>query len=179
MYVIIERAKKVPKKGSDDMKPDYIETVLAYKDMVYRIAFAQCPCRQDAEDVFQDVFFKLYSFDGDFFDEEHLKSWLIRVTLNCCKLLRRSAWFKKRAELTEDIPAEGSDTEDSETAEAVIAAVRSLPEKYRPIVMMYYYEEMSCADIAEALEINSGTVRTRLKRAREKLKKELEVFGNE
>lgn len=161
------------------MKPDYKETVLAYKDMVYRIAFAQCPCRQDAEDVFQEVFFKLYSFNGDFSDEEHVKSWLIRVTLNCCKLIKRSAWFKKRAELTEDIPAETENAEDSETAAAVTAAVRSLPEKYRPIVMMYYYEEMSCDEIAAALKLNGGTVRTRLKRAREKLKKELEVFQDE
>lgn len=161
------------------MKPDYRETVLAYKDMVYRIAFVQCPCRQDAEDVFQDVFFKLYGFDGDFSDEEHLKSWLIRVTLNCCKLLKRSAWFKKRTELTEDIPAEGENAEDREAAEAVTEAVRSLPKKYRPIVMMYYYEEMSCKEIGTALKLNEATVRTRLKRAREKLKKELEVFQDE
>ena len=56
------------------MMPDYKETVLKYKDMVYRIAFAQCSCRQDAEDVFQDVFFKLYNLDSDFADEEHLKA---------------------------------------------------------------------------------------------------------
>lgn len=161
------------------MKPNYEETVLRYKDMVYRIAFAGCPCRQDAEDVFQDVFFKLYGFDGDFSDEEHLKSWLIRVTLNCCKLLKRSAWFKKRTELTEDIPAEGENAEDREAAKAVTEAVRSLPEKYRPIVMMYYYEEMSCKEIGTALKLNEATVRTRLKRAREKLKKELEVFQDE
>lgn len=161
------------------MKPDYKETVLAYKDTVYRIAYAQCPCRQDAEDVFQDVFFKLYGFDGEFSDEEHLKSWLIRVTLNCCKLLKRSAGFRKRAELPEDIPADGSAAEERETAEAVTAAVRSLPEKYRPIVMMYYYDEMSCREIGAALRLNEATVRTRLKRAREKLKKELEVFEDE
>lgn len=160
------------------MKPNYEDTVLRYKDMVYRIAFAQCPCRQDAEDVFQDVFLKLYNFNGDFSDEEHLKSWLIRVTLNCCKLLRRSAWFKKRAELTEDI-ADAEHSEETETAEAVIAAVRALPEKYRPVVEMYYYEEMSCAEIGAALKMNEATVRTRLKRAREKLKKELEVLKYE
>lgn len=160
------------------MKPDYKETVLTYKDMVYRIAYAQCPCRQDAEDVFQEVFFKLCGLEGDFADEEHLKAWLIRVTLNCCKLLRRSAWFRKRAELTEDIPA-AEDSRERETAEAVIAAVRSLPEKYRPAVMMYYYEEMSCAEIAAALKLNENTVRTRLKRARERLKNDLKgVFDD-
>ena len=162
------------------MKPNYEETVLRYKDMVYRIAFAQCPCRQDAEDVFQDVFLKLYNFNGDFSDEEHLKSWLIRVTLNCCKLLRRSAWFRKRMEFADNIAeTDTAYSEENAAAEAVIAAVRALPEKYRPIVEMYYYEEMSCAEIAAALKMNEATVRTRLKRAREKLKKELEVFENE
>lgn len=75
VYVINERTKG----GSYDMKYDYKEAVLKYKDMVYRIAFAQCSCRQDAEDVFQDVFFKLYNSDGDFADEEHLKAWLINT----------------------------------------------------------------------------------------------------
>ncbi|MDE5741364.1 MAG: sigma-70 family RNA polymerase sigma factor [Oscillospiraceae bacterium] len=160
------------------MKPNYEETVLRYKDMVYRIAFARCTCRQDAEDVFQDVFLKLYNFNGDFSDEEHLKSWLIRVTLNFCKLLYRSAWFRKKTELSENI-AETENPEENETAEAVIAAVRALPEKYRPLVEMYYYEEMSCKEIARALKMNEATVRTRLKRAREKLKRELEVLENE
>jgi len=165
------------------MKSDYKEVVLKYKDMVYRIAFAQCSCRQDAEDVFQDVFFKLYNSDGDFADEEHLKAWLIRVTVNCCKLLNRSAWFRKRTELTEDIAETdvyAEDTEERETAESVIAAVRALPEKYRSIVMMYYYEEMSCKEIGTALKLNEATVRTRLKRARERLKKDLKgVFDDE
>ena len=160
------------------MKPDYEETVLRYKDMVYRIAFARCTCRQDAEDVFQDVFLNLYRYRGEFDSDEHLRSWLIRVTLNCCKLLRRSAWFRNRTELTENIAAEADGTE-SDTAEAVIAAVRSLPEKYLYVVEMYYFEEMSCAEIAAALKLNEATVRTRLKRGRERLKKELEVFDNE
>ncbi len=160
------------------MKPDYEETVLRYKDMVYRIAFARCTCRQDAEDVFQDVFLNLYRYRGEFDSDEHLRSWLIRVTLNCCKLLRRSAWFRKRTELTENIAAEAYGTE-SDTAEAVIAAVRSLPEKYLYVVEMYYFEEMSCAEIAAALKLNEATVRTRLKRGRERLKKELEVFNHE
>lgn len=160
------------------MKPNYEDTVLRYKDMVYRIAFARCPCRQDAEDVFQDVFLKLYSCRGEFDSEDHLRSWLIRVTLNCCKLLRRSAWFGKRAELNENTAAE-TDSGEQDTAEAVIDAVRSLPEKYLTVVEMYYYEEMSCAEIAAALKMNEATVRTRLKRGRERLKKELEVLNYE
>lgn len=160
------------------MKPNYEDTVLRYKDMVYRIAFSRCNCRQDAEDVFQDVFLKLYRCRAEFDSEEHLRAWLIRVTLNCCKLLRRSAWFGKRAELNENTALETDGTE-SDTAETVIAAVRSLPEKYLTAVEMYYYEEMSCAEIAAALKMNEATVRTRLKRGRELLKKELEVLNYE
>lgn len=159
------------------MIPDYEETVRRYKDTVYRIAFAGCSCRQDAEDVFQDVFFKLYICKKEFDSEEHLRAWLIRVTLNCCKLLRRSAWFRKRTELSNDIPA--AEKAENETNEAVIAAVRGLPEKYRAVVEMYYYEEMSCTEIAAALKMNEATVRTRLKRGRERLKNELEVLSYE
>lgn len=159
------------------MKPDYEETVLRYKDMVYRIAFAQCPCQQDAEDVFQDVFLKLYKWDGDFSSDKHVKFWLIRVTLNCCRQLRRSVWFRKRTALNENVEG-GKILKEDETAWTVIATVKALPEKYRTVVEMYYYEEMSCAEIAAVLKRNEATVRTQLKRAREKLKKELEVLDN-
>lgn len=168
------------------MKPDYKETVLRYKDMVYRIAYAQCPCREDAEDVFQDVFLTLYKQlqkqeKADFFhSEEHLKSWLIRVTLNCCKLLKRSAWFRTRAELHENIPDKNAEyPSEREGGGEVVAAVKSLPEKYRPAVMMFYYEDMSCAEIAAALKMNEATVRTRLKRARERLKEILKEVWND
>ena len=117
------------------MKPDYEETVLRYKDMVYRIAFAQCPCQQDAEDVFQDVFLKLYKWDGDFSSDKHVKFWLIRVTLNCCRQLRRSVWFRKRTVLNENVEG-GKILEEDETAWTVIATVKALPEKYRTVVEM-------------------------------------------
>ncbi len=164
------------------MKLNYEETVLRYKDTVYRIAFARCPCKQDAEDVFQEVFLKLYSCREDFESEEHLKNWLIRVTLNFCKLLLRSAAFRKRTELTENIAA-GDSLYDMETAETVAAALRTLPEKYAAPIELFYFEEMSCREISAALKINEATVRTRLRRGREALKKklktELEVSDDE
>ena len=57
------KGQKMNHEGSDDMKPDYTKAVLTYKDTVYRIAFAQCPCRQDAEDVFQDVFLSCTAYN--------------------------------------------------------------------------------------------------------------------
>ena len=164
------------------MKLNYEEAVLRHKDTVYRIAFARCPCKQDAEDVFQEVFLKLYRCRKDFESDEHLRNWLIRVTLNFCKLLRRSAAFRKKAELTDNIP-DVTNPNDSETAEAITAAVRALPEKYAAPIELFYFEEMSCREISAALKINEATVRTRLRRGREALKNilkiELEVSDDE
>ena len=75
----------------------YIEIVAQYQDMVYRIAFHDCRNSHDAEDVMQTVFMKLYQKNPEFDNEEHLKHWLIRVTMNECKRLIASPW-KKRME---------------------------------------------------------------------------------
>lgn len=162
------------------MKPDYEETVSRYRNTVYKIAYVQCRSEADAEDVFQEVFLKLLTYRGEFSGEEHLKAWLIRVTVNCCRLLRRSPWHNRKAELTENAASAEIDEDCGSDGAAVIAAVKSLPEKYRPVVMMYYYEEMSCGEIGAALGLNEATVRTRLRRARERLREDLkEVWQNE
>lgn len=159
------------------MKPDYSETVLRYKDTVYKIAFAQCGSYSDADDVFQEVFLKLLQHTGGFKSEEHLKAWLIKVTVNCCRLLHRSERFRRKAELDEDLP---DGTEFDAEGGCVLAAVMALPSKYRPVVMMYYFEDMSCREIAAALGIKEKTVHTRLHRARERLREDLrEVWCDE
>lgn len=155
------------------MKPDYKQTVLLHKDMVYRIALANCRCREDAEDVFQDVFLTLLRSSGEFESSEHLRYWLIRVTLNCCRLTKRAARHRKQVSLTQDIPAPGIPGE-TDIAVTVAEAVRSLPEKYRAIVEMYYFEDMSCEEISKALKLAGATVRTRLRRGRQRLREYLE-----
>ncbi len=160
------------------MKPDYNEAVGRYKDTVYKIAFVQCDTKEDAEDVFQEVFLKLLMYNGEFSDEEHLKAWLIRVTINCCKLQKRSAWRRKKTELTENIAADQNNG-INDTYYAVVSAIKTLPEKYRVIIMMYYYEEYSSGEIAKALKMNEKTVRTRLSRARKILKQELMEVWND
>ena len=84
----------------------YIEIVAQYQDMVYRIAFHDCRNSHDAEDVMQTVFMKLYQKNPEFNDEEHLKHWLIRVTMNECKRLIASPW-KKRMEFFPEEEREG------------------------------------------------------------------------
>ncbi len=160
------------------MKPDYNEAVGRYKDTVYKIAFVQCDAKEDAEDVFQEVFLKLLMYNGEFSDDEHLKAWLIRVTINCCKLQKRSAWHRKKTELTENIAADPKSV-INDTYYSVVSAIKALPEKYRVIVMMYYYEEYSAREIARALKMNEKTVRTRLFRARNILKQNLQEVWND
>lgn len=91
---------------------------------VYRLAYAQLRSKPDADDVFQEVFFRYFRSHPVFDSEEHAKAWLIRVTLNCCKNMWQSPW-RKDAPLPEELPAlsrEESQLED---------ALQSLPGKYR------------------------------------------------
>lgn len=149
----------------------YDEIVHKYIDTVYRIALAQSHSKVDAEDIVQEVFLKLLTSDKDFESEEHIKAWLIRVTINSSRKLFSSSWFRKTVPLTEDIPFETQ--EHSE----VYYALYSLPEKYRIPLYLYYYEDYSVKEIARCLEISEGTVKSQLSRGRERLKLKLKGGG--
>ncbi len=102
-----------------------------------------------------------------FQSEEHEKAWLLRVTVNHCKNHLASAWFRKRADLDEGIPA--LDNAELE----VVSAVAALPAKYRAVVHLYYFEGYSTKEIAEILHSRPNTVSSRLSRARALLAKAL------
>lgn len=94
----------------------------------------------------------------------------LRVTVNYCNSLLRSAWRRKVGELTEEIPFE--ETEDL----LLYRELQKLPEKYRQVIHLFYYEEMSVAQIADLLHRKESTIRTQLTRARAMLK---EVLGDD
>ena len=145
----------------------YDEIVHKYIDTVYRIALAQAHSKHDAEDVVQDVFLKLITSKTEFESEEHIKAWLIRVTINCSHKLFSSSWFKRTVPLSDEIPFE-----TPEHSEVYYELCR-LPEKYRIPLYLYYYEEYSVREIAECLGLNEGTVKSQLSRGRERLKNKL------
>ena len=157
------------------------EIVERYADMVYRIAVNETGSRTDAEDVFQEVFLRLVKYRDRISGEEHLKAWLIRVTLNCARKHTGSSWNKKvvyfnepEDENTPDESAE-SDYTRIENADSPLAeAVASLPEMYRIVIYLFYYEELSIVRIAGILKENETTIKSRLHRAREMLKIDLE-----
>lgn len=143
-----------------------------YGDMVYRLALIQMKNRSEAEDVFQEVFLRLVKYSDRIESEEHLKAWLIRVTVNCCKKQFDNAFRRKTVPFTTEAKAEASyEMESGESA--VYEAVQNLPPDYRAAIHLFYYEQYSVKEISQILEVSESVVKTRLSRARGKLKEVL------
>lgn len=148
------------------------ETYETYLPMVYRIAFTYLKNSYDSEDAAHETFLRLMKCDKPFRDAEHIKAWLIVTATNVCRdMLRR----KHR----EDVSLEDRDFAlDNVSAERqeLLQAVMALPESYKTVVYMYYYEGYSVTEIARALNKPAGTVKTWLSRSRKQLK---EFLGGE
>ena len=151
-------------------------TVGQYQDMVYRVALHQFGILQDAEDAVQEVFLRLYTEEKLFESGEHLRRWLIRVTLNVCRDTLKSPWRKRRVPL-DTVPDQP--VFDKPEERELYQAVMALPEKYRVTLYLFYYEELSTKEIAELLGLRQTAVTTRLSRGRELLKKRLEAWQDD
>ena len=150
--------------------PVCFEDVLyRYQDTVYRIAFTYCRNTTEAEDIAQEVFIKYLTKTPHLTGEEHLKAWLIRVTINSSKNFLRSSWFRKNVPLSEQ---EGFTIEDS-TNYDIHNAIMALPKKYRAVIILYYFEDYTVREIAKILSRTETAIQTQLQRARGKLKEEL------
>lgn len=137
-----------------------------YTDTVYRVAAHNAPTGADAEDVTQEAFERLLMSRKEFADDEHLKAWLIRVTINLCKNLRRDTG-RHGVPLTDDLPAPaGSDG-------SVLEAVRALPPKHRNAIYLHYYEGYTAAEIGAIMGAGQNTVLSWLSRGREALRKQM------
>ena len=153
-------------KNTSDDKHKIVEK---YFDMIYKLALSQAKDSYVAEDVTADVFLKYIESSKAFKSEEHIKAWLIRVTINRVKCVFTSSWNKKTGPLLETIGAQMIE-EESEVYQAVL----TLPQKYRLVVHLFYYEGLKTAEIAKYLKIKEATVRSQLLRARQLLKITLE-----
>lgn len=145
---------------------EFIALAQRYMDTIFRVAYGYLRSRADADDVTQDVLLQLYKTDTAFESDEHIKRWLIRVTVNKCKNIFRSQWYR-----AEDIAVyENSLPFEAPEHRELFDAVMALDRRYRVPVLLYYYEGYSQREIAQLLGIPEETVRTRLFRARGKLK---------
>lgn len=150
-----------------------------YTPTVYGIAWSRLSDRADAEDVTQDVFVRYFSADITFESEEHRKAWLIRCAINAVNSYARSSHFKRRtrtddidefADIASDDNVERR-AEDKELHGELLAAVMKLPPKFRTVVHLFYFEDMSIAQISEVTGERPATVKTHLSRARDRLRK--------
>lgn len=141
----------------------------AHQDMVYRIALHQFANPADAEDAVQEVFLRLYTRQEPFAGEEHLRRWLMRVTVNVCKDALKSPWRRRVA--LEELPE--TPVFQKENQRELYQVVMGLPEAYRTVLYLFYYEELTTREIGEILGLRQTAVTTRLARGREKLKQQL------
>ena len=149
---------------------DVSRAVEAYADMVRRICLVHLKNEYDTEDVFQNVFMKYMLYKESFESDEHEKAWFVRVTINACTDWLRSLSRRRWVPL-ESVLEEGSVPED--TSREVLEVVLQLPERYREVIYLFYYEGYSAVEIAGILGKKENTIYTWLSRARGILRQKL------
>lgn len=151
-----------------------IEQALStYQTMIYRIALSYTKNQADAEDLFQEVFVaymkvlqKSKNFEP-FQSRDHEKAWFIRVAINKSKNHLKSAWNTKTTGLTADYPITEKPEDNS------LEVLYSLPDQFRNVLYLYYYEELTISQIASIFEQKEATIRQQMSRGRKLLKSKL------
>ncbi len=157
------------------LENEFEEKYQLYGKMLYKIAFLYLGNSTDSEDVLQDVFLKYLSKKHDFKTDEHEKAWFIRVTQNKCKDVLRGSNLKNCS--LENATFKDEEYFDlDETKMDIFCQLLKLPSKYKAVVILHYYEDLSVSEISKMLKISQSAVKMRLKRGREILKLELEDY---
>ena len=155
---------------------DYAERLIEkYGDMCLRLAFSYLKNLPDSEDAVQDVFIKVFEKNLSFESDEHEKAWFIRATINVCKNKLKLFWNKNICSI-DDIP-ESAESDGYDSDSTIMQAVMSLPQQYRIVVHLYYYEGYAAREIAQLLGEKPATVSTQLNRGRQQLRTLLESEG--
>lgn len=145
--------------------------VTDYADPILRLCMTYSLTREDAQDICQEIFLKLLEQEKEFADREHEKAYIIKMAVNACKNLLKSAGRRRVVPMdqAERVPApEGESSE-------LIQLIRALPEHYGAVVYLFYYEGYSLDEIAKLCSCTPAAARKRLSRSRKLLAKKLEV----
>lgn len=149
------------------IKDDYIRAVKRNNQRIYKIALSYLNNHYDAEDVMQSVFLKLWKTDKVFNNDEHIDKWLTITCINKCKDHFKLHFVKNTVSLDD---VKEYYTFDSTEKIDIFNSIMSLPRKERVVVHLFYGEDMSIDEISKVINANPNTVKTRLKRARNRLK---------
>lgn len=147
-----------------------------YQNNLYAAAFNVCKNAEDAKDVVQDTFIQYYSLKKDFDSEQHIRAWLFRVAINRAKNMNRTFWRRNKKSLEDYMETLVFETSESEE---LFETVMKLPEKYRIVIHLFYYEDYNVNEIADILKISQSNVKARLPRGRSLLKERLQEEWND
>ncbi len=152
------------------MRQSVQELAASYQGSLFAAAFNVCKNAQDAEDVVQNTFVQYYTTKKEFESEQHIRAWLMRVAVNKAKNVNRTFWRRNKISIEDYMETLVFETPAAET---LFETVMQLPEKYRIVIHLYYYEEYAVREIAQILKLSESNVKIRLSRGRAMLKETL------
>ena len=153
------------------MRQSVQELFEKYQNNLYAVASNICKNAEDAKDIVQETFIQYYSLRKEFDNEQHIRAWLIRVAINKAKNINRSFWRKNKRPLEDYMESLTFETPESEE---LFETVMALPEKFRIVIHLFYYEDYAIREIADILKISESNVKVRLSRGRSLLKEKLQ-----
>lgn len=155
---------------------DVARVIDTHADTIKRICMVYLKNTAETEDIFQTVFFKYATSTIEFDNDDHLKAWLIKITVNQCKDILKSFFRSKRVNLDDGIEP-GSD--DPPDYGFLYDALKKLPSNYRMVLYLEYYEGYNANEIGSIMHKNVNTIYTWIKRAKDQLKTILKEEGYE
>ncbi len=149
------------------MRQPVQELIERYQNNLFVAAFQICKSKEDAEDIVQDTFIQYHTTKKEYESEEHIRAWLLRVAINKAKNVNLTFWRRNKQPLEDYIETL---TFESEESGELFETVLGLPEKYRIVIHLFYYEEYSVQEIAKVLKLSESNVKVRLMRGRKLLR---------
>jgi len=148
----------------------------ALSSLAFNIAWRMTRHRADAEDMSQEVFLRLHRHFATYDPRFPFLPWFRRLTTNACLNWCRTHRSRRPARLDETEPAAPDIAPPAEPSAALQEAIRSLPDEQRLALSLFYFESLSVAEVADSMEVPTGTIKTWLYRAREALKTRLQIL---
>ena len=162
-------------KGPGNRPEERISRMIkTYEKDLLRLCCVYLKDSSMAEDAVQETFLKAYKNLHSFRGESSEKTWLIRIAINVCKDMQRTAWFRNISRMVNLDDVQIPQVQEHDVKSAVVAEIMRLPKKLKEVVLLYYYEDMNQSEIAEILNVSITTVHRRLEKARALLKDMLE-----
>ena len=152
------------------MRQPVQQLIQLYQNNLLTAAFNICQNQMDAEDAVQETFVQYYTSRKEFENEQHIRAWLLRVVINKAKNINRTFWKKNKCSLEDYM--ENLSFSDSQSRN-LFEEVMKLPDKYRIVIHLFYYEDYLVREIAEILKLSESNVKVRLSRGRALLKDSL------